>query len=157
MPAYRFINYVILIFDAIRDVITLNFAGQLVEHIGKVATTTIIDRLKNDGASQPRETSQLAIPIQVSDLIYFVTSKAVRTTQAPTTTPKFVRTPGSVNKKSSITKPSQVRCSISEKKVSYTCTVRASLQSPARKFLHSPDYLLFMQIRAAGIFLTCLF
>ena len=55
--------------------------------------------LPNDGVSPPRETPQPEMPIQVSTIIYFVSSQALRTIQALTTTPKFMRPPGHRNRK----------------------------------------------------------
>ena len=71
MAAYVFANDGIPIFDATRAVITLNYAGQPVDHIRNMVTITTAYGFTNDGASPLRATPQPAIPIQVADLIYF--------------------------------------------------------------------------------------
>ena len=84
------------IFDATRAIITLNSAGQPVNHSVNVVTITTADEFPNDGSSQPIEMPQTATPTQVDTIITFVTSQAVRD-QAPTTTPKFSLTSGRVD------------------------------------------------------------
>ena len=88
-----------MISDSNGAVIKLNSAGQPVYHIENVVTITTDNGLKNYGASPERSTTQPTIPIQVATLVYFYTSQAVMTSQAPTTTTKFARTPGHVNLK----------------------------------------------------------
>ena len=50
MATYVFEKYGLPIFDAIGAVITLNSAGQQVDHIGNLVTITTADVLTNDGA-----------------------------------------------------------------------------------------------------------
>ena len=71
MVAYVFTNNVIIIFELARAVITLNYVGQPVDHVGNVVTITTSDGLPNYGESPPRETPQFAIPVQASALVYF--------------------------------------------------------------------------------------
>ena len=99
MVAYVFTKDGIPIFDATGAVITLNSAGQPVDHIRNMVTITTVYGFKNNGASPPRATPQPTMPIRVTKLIYFVTSQVERTPKAPTTTPKFAHTPGRVNQK----------------------------------------------------------
>ena len=99
MVAYVFVNNGIPIFDATRAVITLNSTGQPVDHIVNVVTITTSDGFPNYGASPPRAIPQLVITIKISALVYFVTSQALRTHQAPDMTPKFGHNPGCVNRK----------------------------------------------------------
>ena len=94
-----FSNDRLQIFDATRAVIILNYTDQPVDHIGNVVTITTYDVFPNDGVSLPRSISQPNIPIHFSALIYFVTSQAVRNTQDPNTTPKFVHIPCRINLK----------------------------------------------------------
>ena len=81
MAAYVFAKDGIPIFNATGDVITLNSAGQPVDHIRNVVTTTTSGGFPNDGESPPIAITQPSMPIKCSSLIYFVTSKAVRTPQ----------------------------------------------------------------------------
>ena len=71
MTAHVFANDGIPIFDATGAVITLNYAGQPVDHIRNMVTITTAYVFTNDGASPLRATPQPAMPIRVSDLIYF--------------------------------------------------------------------------------------
>ena len=54
MAAYLFTNDRLKCFDATGDIITLNYAGQPVDHIGNVATTKTDNGLPNDMASPPK-------------------------------------------------------------------------------------------------------
>ena len=99
MAVYVFANDGLTIFDATGAVITLNSTGQPVDHIRNVVNIKNAGGLKNYGASPQRATSQTAMPMQVTALIYFITYQSVRTTQSPTTTSKFSRTPGCINLK----------------------------------------------------------
>ena len=136
MAAYVSANYGLPIFDATEDIITINSKGQHFYHIINVITTTTVDIFTNYGSSPPRATPQLAMPIRVATLIYFMTSQEVRTPQAPTTTSKFALTPGQVNRKLSNTKPSQSRRSIKYQQGHFTQTERASSHASARDFFH---------------------
>ena len=69
MAAYVLTNYGLPIFYATGTVITLNSAGQPVDHIGNVITITTDYGFPNDGASPPRVTPQLNTLLQVYALI----------------------------------------------------------------------------------------
>ena len=99
MLAYVFENNGRPLFDDTMAVITLNYAGQTVDHIGNVVTITTENGFPNYGASQPRAIPQPSMLSQVSALIYFVASQVVINPQYPTTNPKFTRTPGCINRK----------------------------------------------------------
>ena len=99
MVAYLFTNDGLPILEATGSVITLNSAGQTVDHIRNVLTITTANVFENYWKSPPISTPQPTIPIKVPSIVYFVTSKSVRTPKYPTTTSKFVRTPGCVNQK----------------------------------------------------------
>ena len=85
--------------DNTGDSITINPVGQPVDHVRNMLTITTDNGFQNDGASTPRAITQPDMTQQVSTLIYFITSQAVRDAQSPTTTLKFARTPGIVNRK----------------------------------------------------------
>ena len=69
MAAYLFTNDRLKCFDATGDIITLNYAGQPVDHIGNVLTITTADRFPTDGESPPRATPKPSMPIIFDDLI----------------------------------------------------------------------------------------
>ena len=69
MMAYVFTKYGLLIFDTTVAVITLNYAGQPVDHIGNVLTITTANRFPTDGESPPRATPKPSMPIMFDDLI----------------------------------------------------------------------------------------
>ena len=98
MMAYVFTKYGLLIFDTTVAVITLNYAGQPVNHARNVVIITKADRFSNDGESTPGSIIQPATPTRVAALITFVTLKSVRD-KYPTTTPKLYRNPSCVNLK----------------------------------------------------------
>ena len=89
MVAYVFTNNVITIFELARAVITLNYVGHPVDHVGNMVTITTSDGLPNYGESPPRETPQLAIPVQASALVYFLTYQEARGPKAPITIQNF--------------------------------------------------------------------
>ena len=80
MVAYILENYGQPIFDTTKTIITLNAAGQSVNHYGNVVSITTSYGLTNDGSSPPSVNPQPEIPSQVAVLITFVMEQAVRST-----------------------------------------------------------------------------
>ena len=92
MAVYVFANSGIPIFDATGEVITLNSAGQTINHAGNELTITTGYGLPNDGASSPRSTPQQAMTMKFYALITVVILQVIRD-QDPTTTSKLCHTP----------------------------------------------------------------
>ena len=63
MVAYVFENDGIATFGITGDVITLNYVGQIGDHIKNVVTITTAGGFPNYGASPPRAIPQPALPI----------------------------------------------------------------------------------------------
>ena len=99
MASYVFANDGLPVFDATRAVITLNSAGQSVELMENVVTITTANGFPSDGAPPPRTTPQMDTPIQVADLIYFVSYQSVRTPQYSNMTLNFACISGRVYRK----------------------------------------------------------
>ena len=99
MEAYVFANYGLTIFDTSRDTITLNSAGQPIDQIKNLLTITTANGFPSDGAPPPRTTPQMDTPIQVADLIYFVSYQSVRTPQYSNMTLNFACISGRVYRK----------------------------------------------------------